>query len=699
MSNLRTGALRFVAVASAFAMSVSFAAPAFAQPLRDTSLDEGAVTLQSQPAAESSDNAMPDNPTVELPDKVAKSIPDNATVVSGDHAITADGKLKDIETGKTVTDPKLVGTTTEQPDPLAKTDGESFNPIEAKDVKTAVKDAGSADASNTASSSDSKTDGAVKPAALGNNEYGAHWGSYNGTQAFFDANNNLFVQQAKGVVDVSEWQHEINWQAAKDAGVEGAIIRIGYGWGNGFDKQALRNISELKRLGIPFGVYLYSYAYDNETAAKEGANVVNLLRKAGVGPADLSYPVYYDLEAWSWVGHAHPTDPNVYDGIVNAWYGQLQGAGYGNLSVYSYTNYLNGPLNSANIHSKTRWVAQYGATMHYTAWPSNDRGWQYTSGGAVNGIAGRVDLNAFGYSEYQSSIDVRKMAAISIPNGTYYINSVKKPSSSIEIAGGSMNSGTVTQLNAYNKSKAQQFTFTKQSNGSYVIQNANSGKVLDVESAVARLNAQVRQWDANDTTAQQWYIRDSGSGYYIQSALGNWVLDLSNGSTDNGARAALYAPNDTDAQKYSLASAGVSISTGSNVRIQSSKNDKMVMDIQGASAANKASVQLYSSNGSNAQQFRFTEVGNGVYTIQNVGSGKVIDLAGGKGGNKVPVQQYSSNGTAAQQWSVIANGNGYVFVSAKTAKAIDIPSGNAVIRAKLQTYTYNGTAAQQWSVK
>lgn len=400
-------------------------------------------------------DTMPDNPDAALPDQVSAAIPDDATVVSEDHAVTADGELKNITTGETVTDPALVGTQDSQPDPLAKTDGESFIPVQADEVKQKVAanggdaNAGAADAqtapdtpdtqpeqprpndssdseqpnqsdssapSDSASTSDSgeaignasdsatatngaakaTTKGSVRLAALQNNEYGAHWGSYNGTAAFFDASNNLFVQQAKGVIDVSAWQGNINWQAVKNSGVEGAIIRIGYGWDNGFDKQALRNISECRRLGIPFGVYLYSYAYDANTGAAEGSSLVNLLQKAGVSSSDLGYPVYYDLEKWTWAGHEVPNNPGTYNGIVNAWYSKLRSAGYTNLAVYSYTSYLNKELNSSNIHSKTRWVAQYGSSMEYTAFPTNDRGWQYTSKGRVNGISGTVDLSAFG---------------------------------------------------------------------------------------------------------------------------------------------------------------------------------------------------------------------------------------------------------------------------------------------------------------
>lgn len=349
------------------------------------------VTVADETAAD----AMPDNPDAELPDKVSAEISDDATVVSEQYAATPEGELKDIETGETVTDPKIVGTESKQPDPLAKTDGESFIPVSAADVKEKV--AANGGDVNAVSSKTRAANASVKLAALQNNEYGAHWGTYNGTQAFFDARNNLFAQQAKGVIDVSAWQNTIDWQAVKNAGVEGAIIRLSYGWGNGFDVQAKRNISECKRLGIPFGVYVFSYAESAADGASEGADVVNLLRQAGVNPGDLSYPVFYDLENWTYTGHKSPTSPSVYDGMVNSWYGKLQAAGYNNLSVYSYTSYLNSALNSSNIHGKTRWVAQYGSTMQYTAFPTNDRGWQYTSSGQISGITGNVDLNAFGY--------------------------------------------------------------------------------------------------------------------------------------------------------------------------------------------------------------------------------------------------------------------------------------------------------------
>lgn len=336
----------------------------------------------NQTGGQQSQDSMPDNPNAKLPDNVSDEISDDATVVSEDLAVTPEGEVKNIETGEIVTDPTLVGTKDQQPDPLAKTNGESFIPVSAEDVKNAVADAN------------------VQLSKFESNEYGAHWGTYNNSKAFFDYQNNLFVQQAKGVIDVSGWQGDIDWAKAKADGVEGAIIRLGYGEGNNADKKAQRNISECKRLGIPFGIYWYSYADTPALAKEEGTDVVAKLKQFGVNPSDLAYPVYYDLEKWTWEGHQPPTDPNVYNNIVNNWYSALQSAGYKNLGVYSYTSYLQGPLKHVDIYAKTTWVAQYGARMGFDSFPTNSRGWQYTSSGKVDGISGNVDMNAFGNKEY-----------------------------------------------------------------------------------------------------------------------------------------------------------------------------------------------------------------------------------------------------------------------------------------------------------
>ena len=426
-----TTALSAVALTASVAVTPAYALQDIA--IEDSVAQSGSVTadhgvvMQSddqsdgQTGDQQSQDGMPDNPNAKLPDTISDEISDDATVVSEDLAVTSEGEVKNIETGEIVADPTLVGTQDQQPDPLAKTNGESFIPVSAEDVKNAVADANDANSAEVQSAQSSviveqssmkssaqstQSNPKVQTTKFESNEYGAHWGTYNNSKAFFDYQNNMFVQQAKGVIDVSGWQGDIDWAKAKADGVEGVIIRLGYGEGNNADKKAQRNISECKRLGIPFGVYWYSYADTPSIAKEEGTDVVAKLKQFGVNPSDLAYPVYYDLEKWTWEGHKPPTDPNVYNNIVNNWYSALQSAGYKNLGVYSYTSYLQGPLKHADIYAKTTWVAQYGARMGFDSFPTNSRGWQYTSTGKVDGISGNVDMNAFGNKEYESLINL-----------------------------------------------------------------------------------------------------------------------------------------------------------------------------------------------------------------------------------------------------------------------------------------------------
>lgn len=690
--------MKIATTASVVAMTVSVAVvPAYA--MQDIAIEDAPSSFAAiVDDVQDSSNSMPDNPNATLPETVSENISDDSTVVSENLAVTPEGDVQNIETGETVTDAQLVGTQSQQPDPLAKTDGESFIPVSALDVKDAVEQS----VKQSVEQSSSKNGATVKLAKFDGNDYGAHWGTYNNTKAFFDYRNNLFVQQAKGVIDVSSWQGDIDWAKAKADGVEGAIIRLGFGWGNDADAKAQRNINECKRLGIPFGIYWYSYAEDASGSRQEGNDVVSKLRQFGVSPNDLKYPVYYDLESWTWTGHTPPTNPNVYNGIVNAWYGALQSGGYQNLGVYSYTSYLQGPLNNANIYAKTRWVAQYGPQMEFTAFGTNDRGWQYTSSGQINGISGSVDMNAFGnktYAQNSASIDVRKMSAVSIPNGDYYINVRSKVASSVDIPGASGTDSTAIQLYSGNGSKAQQFTFTKQSDGSYVIINVNSGKALDVRNGAAGNNAVVQQYSANGTNAQRWFIRDSGAGYYLQSALGNWVLDLSGGNTANGAAIRLYTPNGTASQLFVVSCSGVTVPVDTAVIIKSAGNANLVFDVPSASMANGTRIQLYAANGTNAQRFRFRKIGNGTYGIANVNSGKVLDVYGGSTSNGAVLQQYGSNNTVAQQWTVRDYGSGKIsLISVNANKAIDVPGANYASSVALQLYAPNGTAAQQWVI-
>jgi 1,4-beta-N-acetylmuramidase len=662
-----------------------------------------------------------------LPEDIADSISNADTVVSSEYVAKDDGTLVYAQTGEKVTDPKIVGTQEEVPDPLARTNGESFIPVSVEAAREIIDDADTSeeeipqqedtpqnpDRENSAQQDDPTQLQASSAAyiasapsvrSVGNwsSNYGAKWGSYNGQQAFFEGDGSLFVVPASKVIDVSEWQGDINWDAVKADGVQGAIIRIGYGT-DATDKKALRNLREVQRVGLPFGVYLYSYASNWSEAWAEGSNVVSILKKAGITSSkQMSMPIFYDLENWTYAGHKHPTSPAVYDTIVNNFFMSVQLSGYGKVSVYSYTSFLKSVLNTSNIHSRTSWVASYGSSPRF-AINSYEKGWQYTSTGSVNGISGNVDLNAYRLNTAVASVPVHapqiqmnSYPVVTIPNGEYYINSRVKDSSSVDIVNGSTTSGVAINLYQYNQSAAQKFRFIRNSNGTYTITNSASGKVLDVYGGSAKNKQTVWQYDRNGSVAQQWYIRDMGDGYALQTALGNFVLDVDNASSVNGTRISLYEPAATVAQRFVMAST-TPLKNTNKVNILSAANGDKALDILSGSTSNSAPIQIYTYNKSTAQTFTFKQVGNGLYEIVNMKSGRVIDVANGSATNGSRVWQYNNNHTQAQHWAVHWNNNNQiVLASMASGKVLDVPNGAVVDKNQLQIYTANYSVAQKW---
>lgn len=186
------------------------------------------------------------------------------------------------------------------------------------------------------------------------------------------------------VIDVSEHNGTIDWEAVKAAGIQGAIIRCGYGMDmpSQDDKQWSRNVSECERLGIPYGVYLYSYADNADKARSEAQHVLRLIKGR-----KLSFPVYYDLEQEGIEGAA----------VANAkiFGDMIESAGYW-CGVYYNKDWHNRVI-KGRLDSFTLWGADYGSNNgqmqeEYKPGFGEDM-WQYTSNGKVNGISGNVDMN------------------------------------------------------------------------------------------------------------------------------------------------------------------------------------------------------------------------------------------------------------------------------------------------------------------
>lgn len=178
------------------------------------------------------------------------------------------------------------------------------------------------------------------------------------------------------IVDVSEHNGNIDWAKVKASGIVGAIIRCGYGQDQTGqdDKKWLRNVSECERLGIPYGVYLYSYAKTTGAVHGEINHALRLLK--GHSPA---WPVYFDSEQRGTQGVAKANAKAFCDAMVAHGY---------KAGIYASTSWYKNYIGQTWGYSL--WIASYGSK---SAGVDGIDMWQYTSKGSVPGIPGNVDVN------------------------------------------------------------------------------------------------------------------------------------------------------------------------------------------------------------------------------------------------------------------------------------------------------------------
>ena len=214
------------------------------------------------------------------------------------------------------------------------------------------------------------------------------WQVIDGVKCFFNSLGELIKKDAKYIIDVSTHQKQINWDQVKAQGlVDGVIVRVGYG---SFyeDEWLAYNISELKRLGIPYGIYIFSYAENGTEAYNEANGVLNMIQKYSLNP---TLGIYYDIEDWD-LGYANSNNISVgmYDTIITTFINRMKENGY---TSYVYTNlsYTRNRLSSA-MKQYVRWIAQYNHTCNYDG---EYFMWQYSSTERVDGISTNVDSNVW----------------------------------------------------------------------------------------------------------------------------------------------------------------------------------------------------------------------------------------------------------------------------------------------------------------
>lgn len=189
-------------------------------------------------------------------------------------------------------------------------------------------------------------------------------------------------------IDVSKWNKEIDWDKVKNAGVEYAIIRVGYrGATTGTlieDPYFEKNINGALRAGIPVGVYFFTQALDAVEAVEEASMVISMCKDYNI-----TYPIFIDTESAGGNGRADGLEQDTRTEVCRAFCATIESAGY-RAGVYGARNWFNEMLNMNALKDYVIWLAEYRDVPIYQGYYHM---WQYTSGGSVDGIEGKVDFN------------------------------------------------------------------------------------------------------------------------------------------------------------------------------------------------------------------------------------------------------------------------------------------------------------------
>lgn len=221
------------------------------------------------------------------------------------------------------------------------------------------------------------------------------------------------TQQATLGIDVSKYQGNIDWKQVKEAGVDFAMIRVGYrAKSTGViyeDPGAKYNLQEATKNGIWAGAYFFSSAVNEQEAKEEAAWVAGFIAKYKI-----TYPVAYNCEDFqSADSRQHSLTKEERTKIACAFLDTIAKSGYQPM-FYASRNEMEGSAqwDMATLGSRYKvWVSQYPEQPFPQTPASSYSGthamWQYTSQGQVAGIKNKVDVNVayFGYEQEAAAKD------------------------------------------------------------------------------------------------------------------------------------------------------------------------------------------------------------------------------------------------------------------------------------------------------
>lgn len=310
----------------------------------------------------------------------------------------------------------------------------------------------------------------------------------------------------------------------------------------------------------------------------------------------------------------------------------------------------------------------------------------------------------------------------------------------LDVTGGSSTAGANVQQYGWANVPAQRWKVTKTSDGYfYLSPDTNENLALDVNKSGKTNGTNVLVWTNCATDNQKWKLTSAAAKtttsntsttttkapstktYYVYNTDGTLVMRKGPGSgyaqqalIPEGAAVTVTPSKNSGSWwhvtyngksgysygKYLTATKPTAIIKDGTYEIAPNYATNMRLDVSGASTANGANVQIYTSNGTNAQKWKFKHLGNDYYTITCVASGKVLDVKDGNSKPGANVQQWGSNNSNAQIWKVKSAGNGCYYICPKLNESVclDVYKGGKTNSTNVTTWTNNGAYNQKWKL-
>lgn len=193
-------------------------------------------------------------------------------------------------------------------------------------------------------------------------------------------------------IDVSFYQHDIDWPKVKAAGIQFAMIRLGIrGWGSAGklveDEYAQKNLKEAKEAGLAIGAYFFSQATNIDEVDDEISFLLSIL-----GNTRLDLPLVLDWERITEEGsRSKDVDRRTLTDMLLHYCQEVEKLGYQPM-IYFNPNQAKTLLYLNELEDYPFWLAFYTDRMTY---PFRVEMWQYTETGRIPGIEGNVDINVY----------------------------------------------------------------------------------------------------------------------------------------------------------------------------------------------------------------------------------------------------------------------------------------------------------------